>query len=33
MQFIVGVILFVVVIGWLDHSQPWPGCDSEEAHR
>jgi len=27
MQFILGVVLFVVVIGWLDAGLPWPRCN------
>jgi hypothetical protein len=30
MQFILGVFLFVVVIGWLDAGLPWPRCGSRE---
>jgi hypothetical protein len=33
MQFILGVILFVVVIGWLDADLPWPRCGSGEGRR
>jgi hypothetical protein len=29
MQFIIGVILFVVVIGALDAGLPWPRCGSQ----
>ena len=29
MQFILGVILFVVVIGWVDAGVPWPRCTKE----
>jgi hypothetical protein len=31
MQFILGVILFVVVIGALDAGLPWPRCGSGSA--
>jgi hypothetical protein len=31
MQFILGVILFVVVIGALDAGLPWPRCGSRGA--
>src|ERR1700722_16581564 len=31
MQFIIGVILFVVVIGTLDAGLPWPRCGSRGA--
>jgi hypothetical protein len=33
MQFILGVILFVVVIGWLDAGLPWPRCNSREGQQ
>ena len=26
MQFILGVLLFVVFIGWVDAGVPWPRC-------
>lgn len=29
MQFVLGVILFVVVIGWLDAGLPWPHCKAK----
>lgn len=31
MPFILGVILFVIVIGWLDQGLPWPSSGSKEA--
>ena len=33
MRFILGLILFIVVIGWLDAGLPWPRCGSREARR
>lgn len=33
MQFIVGVIFFVVVVGIIDAGLPWPRCGSPETKR
>ena len=30
MQFILGIILFVVVVGALDAGVPWPRCRTKE---
>jgi hypothetical protein len=30
MQFILGVILFVVVVGIVDAGIPWPRCNAKE---
>jgi len=30
MAFILGVILFVVVVGWIDAGLPWPGPQKED---
>ncbi len=30
MQFILGVLLFVVVVGWVDAGVPWPRCAAKE---
>jgi hypothetical protein len=31
MQFILGVVLFVVVVGAVDAGVPWPRCGAKEA--
>jgi hypothetical protein len=33
MQFILGVLLFVVVVGAVDAGVPWPRCDRKESKR
>ena len=33
MQFILGVVLFVVVIGFVDAGVPWPRCRAEAVAR
>ena len=33
MQFILGVILFVVVVGAVDAGVPWPRCRAKETKR
>jgi hypothetical protein len=33
MQFIIGVIFFVVVVGIVDVGLPWPRCGSAETDR
>jgi hypothetical protein len=33
MQFILGVIFFVVVIGWLDARLPWPRSQPKKGGR
>jgi len=32
MQFLLGVFLFVAVIGWLDTRLPWPVAKKEKGH-
>lgn len=31
MQFILGVVLFVIVVGAVDAAVPWPRCGAKEA--
>ena len=33
MQFIVGVLLFTCVVGWVDSRIPWPTTNNSEALR
>ena len=33
MQFILGVVLFVVVVGVIDAGVPWPRCGAKETKR
>jgi hypothetical protein len=33
MQFILGVIFFVVVVGLVDRGVPWPRCGAPETRR
>jgi hypothetical protein len=33
MQFVLGVLLFVVVVGVIDAGVPWPSCRAKESKR